>query len=406
MIVDDQFEIIRKLDQLAHEDETRKAMIRLAIMKVRSFKSANLKTSSLPPDSEELLKKCHNYELTINRLKQEFNTKDKLNESAIEKLKADIAKIRKEKLQLQNTVNKQPTKSISKPNSQSRLNLSFSNTPYLTRAMTGSSSPVTKHRPSLFDRQNRGILSPINTRERFSKHDLGLGYNNITLNKTPKSTLNSKLLVNKAEIKSTPSKSPIRSPGKTPSRLSFIADFDKESQESEKSPSPEFTPSKRHPFSEGMNKIDEELAAELNKDGPDANSTTLLEEDYDEDESDDGFPQAKRINRSNDKIKTPKTTNNQSMQTDDSNDVFASANSSLANSTVIVSQQNVKKKKRINLSLANSRKISKSLSLDQEVNPIDYYKEDLMNSSGGESPNGDKTINTTFEKRKRTVFNV
>lgn len=402
MIADDQFETIRRLDQLVHQDDSRKAMIRLAIMKVRSSKLVDSKTSRLPPDSEELLKKCHNYELTINRLKQEFNTKDKMNESAIEKLKADIAKIRKEKTQLQNSINNKPTKSISKPNS-SRLNLSFSNTPYLTRAMAGTSSPVTKPRPSLFDRQNRGILSPINTKDRYLKNDLGLGYNNLTLNKTPKSTLSSKLLVGKAEIKNTPSKSPIRSPGKTPSRLSFIADFDKESQESEKSPSPDFTPSKRHPFGEGMNKIDEELAAELNKDGPDANSTTLLEEDYDE-ESDDGFPQAKRVNRSSDKVKPSKS--NRSMQTDDSNDVFASANSSLANSTVIVSQQNVKKKKRINLSLANSRKISKSLSLDQEVNPIDYYKEDLMNSSGGESPNGNKTINTTFEKRKRTVFNV
>lgn len=371
---------IRRLEQIEHWDDVRKHLIRLAILKVRTTKHANVETVVTNADTDQLLKKCHSFELTINKMKQESITKERLNESKIEKLKDDLARARKQ------------IKDQQKP--PSRTVLVSNITPYLAKTVGQKTflSPTasSRQKSALFSTLGvsasgvrSGVLSPVHPRDRIVNKPL-INRGRYTVQKV--------LALNEGDLKvpklPTANKSPLRSPGKTPSRLSFVENFD--ADDSDRSPSPEFTPTKRtlglEPHRPSSSQTIDNIIASSSfakgydiEDGPHANSTSILDD-----------PQ-----------ESPKT------QSQDNSDVFASANSSLdssKNSTVIISKTSRKKRLNLTGSSLEIRNANKSLNLEKEgLDSVDYYKDDNIMELSDDSP---RKPQLTFEKKKRKVFSI
>lgn len=116
----------REIQQLENDDEQRKNLIKLSILKMFHLsKSINKGTSHTVDNStsastsriEELTKKNHDYELTINKLKQLHTTKEKLQESKVESLREEIGKLKQQ-------LKDQPRNNLHVPTlSQFQLNL-------------------------------------------------------------------------------------------------------------------------------------------------------------------------------------------------------------------------------------------------------------------------------------------
>lgn len=93
------------LHSIEAKDEDRKNLIKLAVLKlfhIEVFRKQNLDGHSLStkgtktPNEVLLTEKVHNYEVEINKMKQQFSTKEKLQESKMESLKDEITQLRRE----------------------------------------------------------------------------------------------------------------------------------------------------------------------------------------------------------------------------------------------------------------------------------------------------------------------
>lgn len=373
MDLQEHYEKRRELDALEEYDTTRKHLIRLAVMRVVALAGTNPQTNA--PVLDELINKCHNYELTINKLKQDWNTKEKLSESRIEKLKDDLAKARQQARDKGGFNQPSYMAPLNRTRSDipSRTNLSFNTSPYLSRPGSRATD------------RNKDIFSPIAPRQPESRGKyITSGTLRKNLQNTPRSSLSAKLQLDRAMTNK-------MSPTKSPSRLSFIENFDK--SDPSKSPSPEFTPSKvpqrilapsetlGTPSGKGDNILPDSLSKE-EPEAPDANSTAIDLEPITE--------------------------------TSDS-DVFASANSSVANASIISkgSQERAKGKAKV-LNLAgslkgNERVVSRGLNIEQDgVNSLDYYKDTNFTEGNEESPNFKRhqPEQRSFERKKKKVFKI
>lgn len=448
-----------ELQAIEQEDQLRKKLISLAILKVITISQPPTpQNNNINPNDniEELTKKCHNYEIIINKLKQEWTTKEKVSESKIEKMKDDINKLKQQIKD--NTSN--PTQNYNQTSLNSkRINnrndfnsnrrLTFATSPYLSRIMTSNSkgsssnylSPTANSiNKSIFapDKRGSNILSPIQQRQITKpKPTITRGkYNTFKLfganlkkqtdeqqiSDNPQSTPHKHSTPHQQQYqqlkpaqlqlgKATASRaSPGKSPGKTPSRLSFVENFD--NSDSPKSPSPEFTPTKRAPYGKLFDEnkdqfsLDEVLNNSLsgiNDDKDiDANSTSIMES---------GSP-SRRVSSST--PSKPTKPDNPS----GTDDEFASANSTIVHksssqTSVNPSSDDPPKKKTKKLNLSGG--IQRGLNIDQDgTNILSYYGDD--NFQTDDSPNSklkqtatrqfsDNSTNSSG-KKLRTVFKI
>lgn len=412
MNLQEHYEKRRELDLLEEYDNSRKQLIRLAVLKVVALAGGKAEPSAtglVVEALEELIHKCHSYELTINKLKQDWNTKEKLSESRIEKLKDDLAKLR------QQLKDKPAAKAsyggagfLSRPSSLGSK--SFLSPTASSRSRAGPIRTGGDRRSNLFSPliprqapgEKRGRYMTASTFRQLNEAQSGPGHQA----QTPKMNVNTKLQLNRAMANKV-------SPTKSPSRLSFIENFDKsDPSDRSKSLSPDFTPSKSAPPS---NILPESLSQNQTQsqtqekpvdstpntpnDGPDANSTAINDD-----------PSGGLVSRGS--ISEPSSSGTE--------DIFASANSSMANSSVVSkgSQERAKSKSKGKLlNLAGSslkgngnRTISRALSVEHdEVNALDYYKDTNFTDLNDESPNFKRhqTMDErTFDRKKKKVFKV
>lgn len=451
MNIQEHYEKRRELDLLEQYDNTRKHLIRLAIMRVVALSGPKTSEPQVSDDLEQLINRCHNYELTINKLKQDWNTKEKLSESRIEKLKDDLAKARqqlKEKSSMSSGLGSGlggagtgASTGLIKPRTdfQSRTNFSFNTSPYLKRPMgnRGFLSPTASSRNrgalGVGNRNNNSLFSPVipkpgEKRGRYltaskikqMNQIQGLGLNGSNMNtsnqQTPKSGLNSRLNLDKAITNKV-------SPTKSPSRLSFIENFDK--SDPSKSPSPDFTPTKTIPSKFSLQASENILPDSFGKTPPSSQSQSQSQQrEREENEEPDANSTALNDDSRAGSPRPPgsQLTNlhgDQSSGVDDDDDVFASANSSLGNSSVISkgSQERAKgggKTKLLNLAGSlkgnTQRTVSRGLNIEQDgVNSLDYYKDTNFTEGNDESPNQKRhqpIEARAIERKKKKVFKV
>ncbi|ABN68666.2 predicted protein [Scheffersomyces stipitis CBS 6054] len=281
-----------ELSEILHQDELRKSLIRLAVLRVVTLnrnKPKRAKTNE-PDELVQMKKQLNEYELYTNKLKQESSTKLKLQEAKLESAQDEVAK-----LKLQLAAAKEAAKDTSKPMFSVPSSSSFRpriNLNGLSRPKSATLSSIKKFplaRPtsvssernylsptfnsinkSIYSSDVSTVLTPISNRT-ISKprgkyitarnlHELGNSpvTSKFGISKPPTklTTLTQKIEAQKdeneppktaeaeteAEIgaKSATTSVLRSSPAKTPSRKSFIENFDKSSGSS--SPSPEFTP--------------------------------------------------------------------------------------------------------------------------------------------------------------------
>ncbi|KAK6459009.1 uncharacterized protein RJT20DRAFT_124139 [Scheffersomyces xylosifermentans] len=424
-----------ELKSILNEEESRKSLIRLAVLKVVLLNRAKPKRSKTNESDEItiLKKQVNDYELSTNKLKQEHSTKYKLQEAKLESAKDEINKLKEQaKLltsQIQAQTNNQygtsqyhvPTASEFKPK------ISLSNLPKpnsslgiqkfsLTKPTTAFSaknylSPTFNSiNKSVYGSDTLGsVLTPLQSRVKGKPrgkyitsrtlHTLGSPTSNRfnTLmgkasgagavvssdGKTAENVNNGsdKTITSNKEQTSTAFQP---SPAKTPSRQAFIDNFDNSSGSS--SPSPDFTPTR------------------LSSD-----KTTLPST---KDSAEDDFA-----------TKTSVQSKLESLtQTDD--ETFASANSTLLNSANnSAAEIQVKKKtKKLQLWKSGASKVpltaperkSQSLGLeDENLNSLNYYEDgNFANDESPPKPSKKRIIEESSpepsinKRRKHNVFKI
>ncbi|CAK7899524.1 hypothetical protein CAAN3_04S06458 [[Candida] anglica] len=139
----------RELDQIVAKDTERKQLIRLAVVQaLRLNGSINQKKNASREPTPTTISPNHEYELIINKLKQEHATKDKVFESKIETLKDELARLKQQIKEQNETVS--AVQSMTNYNTKSRhsgnnINSSFSTSPYVSKLFNSKSylSPTT-----------------------------------------------------------------------------------------------------------------------------------------------------------------------------------------------------------------------------------------------------------------------
>lgn len=164
------------LRSIEAKDEERKNLIKLAVLKlfhIEASQKQNLggysqSTKETKTQNEVLLtEKVHNYEVEINKMKQQFSTKEKLQESKMETLKDEITRLRRELKEEKSSQDVVPTSTLGKIQTLAygiKSRNSFSTSPYLNKALFGdlpSSRGLNKGTNKLFNQIDSGILSPI-----------------------------------------------------------------------------------------------------------------------------------------------------------------------------------------------------------------------------------------------------
>lgn len=171
-----------EIASIENENERRKNLIKMAVLKVFHVSKANVniptKTVNTPNARvEDLTRRNHEYELTINKLKQQITTKEKLQESKLEALREEITKFRQ---QLKEQPPKQfqgPTLSRFQPKldpGMSRPSSAFSTSPYVNKTMFNHggegksylSPTINSLNKSVFSDSKSSILSPIQNKRK------------------------------------------------------------------------------------------------------------------------------------------------------------------------------------------------------------------------------------------------
>ncbi|EGV60672.1 hypothetical protein PSN45_001556 [Yamadazyma tenuis] len=382
----------RALDALEEQDADRKQLIRLAVMHVIGLSQRKTGSAPVPSGtSEDLNQKCLNYELSINKLKQEWNTKDKINEATIDKLKQEIAKL---KQQLKRPGSSQGSSNLfyntKHPQLKPQTSLSYSTSPYLSRALdTKSFLSPTLNSLNKTTVRNPLLVSPIQNTERRGKY--------MTSNTMKQLQVPKRQTKPTRSILETPTKGLYDppSPNKSPSRMSFVENFDKSDSSNDESGYGTLfngkvklstTSSRKVSNNEGKENI---LMEE--KEGPDANSTSIMGDDSE-----------------NITVITANS-NVDSSNNASEDEEYASANSTVAGASNTSGKR--KQSKRLNFAESRTQSLSQGLNLDQDgANSLDYYKEGNFAEGADESPNfktkASTSTTTTFEKKKRRVFKI
>lgn len=172
------------LHSIEAKDEDRKNLIKLAVLKlfhIEVFRKQNLDGHSLStkgtktPNEVLLTEKVHNYEVEINKMKQQFSTKEKLQESKMESLKDEITQLRRELKKEKSNGDLVPISTLGKIQTLAygiKSRNSFSTSPYLNKALFGdqsSSRGSIKGTNKLFNQGETGILSPITRKVKVPK---------------------------------------------------------------------------------------------------------------------------------------------------------------------------------------------------------------------------------------------
>lgn len=420
----------QEIQKLESEDQHRKSLIKLAVLKIL-YLSKTKGTKSATDDLEnpsisrinELTKKNHEYEVAINKLKQLYTTKEKLQESKLESLREELGKLKQQLKEQPNTNIQVPALSTFQPKldpSLGRPASSFSTSPYVNKIMFNqasdrlsknySSPTINSINKSIFASDLKsGILSPIQHKKKVlvptkAKREY-TNYNSM------KKQFEQNSQLSQAEQNTepdTPSRRMTRSASKTassalltPTRTSPSASNLSGTHQPPASTSA--TPTKAinngKLFEDKLRSLDDvinkSLTSDAENDNPDANSTTL-ESAVSRDNSRSGIAE---------------------------NDSFASANSSLAKQ----SGKKDRKKKKLKLWKSEVSKISASPSdkkekahskgfhlEDEGLNTLNYYQdENFLNEN--ETPKAtrkrridEETESTplTFKKKKKNVFRV
>lgn len=434
----DPFLLQREIQQLEYNDEQRKNLIKLSIMKIFYQSKSNNKTPSRTIDNSssasasriaELTKKNHDYELIINKLKQLQTTKEKLHESRLESLREEIVKLKQQlkdqprnKLQVPTLSQFQPTLEPS----SSRPSSAFSTSPYVNKitfnqgsgglAKNYLSPTINSINKSIFASDSKSsILSPIQHKRKVlvptkAKREY-TNYNSMKKQFEQNENLSQKERTVDPE---TPNKRITRAASKKASSPTATPTRHSSNNTNRASPSPsvrtaDLTPSRLPSngelFDDKMGSLDDVInksftsanTSEAENDAPDANSTTI-------------DSTASRI-----------AGRGSHMSEDES---FASANSSVAKS----SGKRDKKKKKLRLwkseiskvsisspSDAASKNRNKGLHLEDEgLNTLNYYQDENFLNENNETPKvsrkrkNDESESTplTFKKKKKNVFKI
>lgn len=360
-----QFNSLEELRRIEFENERRKNLIRLAVLRVVSLtaktkKSKKSNTSTGPQidtdgDYEGIrsTERNHEYELVISKLKQLYSTQERIQESKIEALKEEVDKLKLE-LKWKASTSKYE---LSKFNPGTKIGLSQFKSSYLNSNPLPSEylSPPSK---SIFSPKDPidSILSPLKITKSKNplltkKHVKGDIFNNAT------NELSN--ILNRSH------ESPY-SPRKSPSRLSFVKNFDKSNDSVQTTP----TKSKK--------------AATDYKSPPFIHSTA----------------------------------NNLEVSDDDDDDAFASAHMSISSDT---SENGTKKKKRrlqiltsqaSKIQIANILPKDKSEGLhleDEDVNSLNYYHDDNFKDdsfTGSVKRPAEEAVTNPVKKKKTNVFKI
>lgn len=437
----DHFLVQREIQQLENDDDQRKNLVKLSILKMFHLSKSINKDPSHTVDNttsastsriEELTKKNHDYELTINKLKQLHTTKEKLQESKLESLREEVWKL-KQQLKDQPRNNLQvPTLSHFQPNLEagsSRPSSAFSTSPYVNKIMfnQGNGGLAKNYLSPTFNSINKSvfvpdfkssILSPIQHKRKVlmptkAKREY-TNYNSMKKQFEQNGQLPQKENTVEPE---TPNKRVTRavskkvsSPAPVPTSTRHSSNSTNRSSASPSLETADLTPT-RLPnngklFDDKMRSLDEVInksftsanTSEAENDTPDANSTTI------------------------DSTTSRTTAGRGAHMSED--ETFASANSSLAKS----SEKKDKKKKKLRLWKSEVSKVSisspndktlknrnKGLHLEDEgLNTLNYYQDENFLNDNNDTPKvsrkrkNDETETTplAFKKKKKNVFKI
>lgn len=262
------------LRAIADEDSARKALIRLAVLKALQLDHKRFKMSPEGFENriDELNSKKHEYEVSLSKLRQQYITKERIQELKIEQLHDEVTRL---KLQLKGKTN--VSERPPPPRKQTGI---FSASPYLSRALSQKRETKNYLSPTI-NSLNKSlladttVLSPIPARKKKPKREYTTfktfgkklatdsTYGSESTDNTVQSVKNQKQKPAKKDDKanenedkesqdvlgdlpqptqSTPegpsqkmtTRSAARggSPTKTPSRLSFVENFDRSDDDS------------------------------------------------------------------------------------------------------------------------------------------------------------------------------
>lgn len=221
---------IEALDQL---NELRKSLIKLAIFKLLSFENSQ-NNESLDEQIAQMKSQINDYEIYINKLKQENSSKMIILNGKIKSQQEEILKLNKQLKELD-----QDGVGGFKPRIKlSKSNISFKPNNYLSPTF-GS------RRRSIYADDDKSILTPIISRTKTTIASLKrLDENSDTKRRTRSKKVDDDDDDNNEDISSlSTSKSKLTSsPYKTPSKTTFIENFDKDDDSD--SDSQAFTPTR------------------------------------------------------------------------------------------------------------------------------------------------------------------
>lgn len=247
------------LVSIVHQDAQRKSLVRLAVLKALQLGHKRFKTSSEGFESriDELHTKKREYEVSLSKLRQHYITKERIQELKIEQLHDEVSRL---KLQLKGKANVS-----ARPAPQPRKNTSvFSTSPYLSRAMSQPREQKSYLSPTI-NSLNKSVLadstvlSPIPVRKKKVKKTYttarsisrqlaqdSANNENITpiaaamstektsepttqhtVDEPPQPQVTPERTLQKMKTRSAAKGSPT----KTPSRLSFVANFDRSDED-------------------------------------------------------------------------------------------------------------------------------------------------------------------------------
>ena len=220
------YETQEDINRLEKEHNDRKAAVKLAILKVVSL---GFPVDSVTSNEEVagLKKRINEFELYVNKIKQENSTKYRLLDGKFEASKREVARLK------QQLSSRKSRTSDPEPPKQRKLTrpVSLSSKNVLRNYLSPSFNSIAE----LNEDQNANILTPIAPRQqgRKRKYITALNWNQFE-----------NQVVSKASVlPEVPPGPGTGSPFKTPSKMKFIANFDKSENDSD-SDTPEFTPTK------------------------------------------------------------------------------------------------------------------------------------------------------------------
>lgn len=158
------------LRAIANEDLSRKALIRLAVLKALQLDHKRFKMSPEGFENriDELNSKKHEYEVSLSKLRQQYITKERIQELKIEQLHDEVTRL---KLQLKGKTN--VSERPPPPRKQTGI---FSTSPYLSRALSQKRETKNYLSPTI-NSLNKSlladttVLSPIPARKKKPKRE-------------------------------------------------------------------------------------------------------------------------------------------------------------------------------------------------------------------------------------------